>query len=63
MNLLSKMVAQHTSARIVIVGGGIAGLSTAVRLTQAGFPITVLEASRMGGGASTRNQGWLHSGA
>jgi glycine/D-amino acid oxidase-like deaminating enzyme len=52
-----------TSQRIVIVGGGIAGLASAARLAQAGLPVTVLEASQLGGAASTRNQGWLHSGA
>lgn len=52
-----------TSKRVVIVGGGISGLSIAVRLAQDGFPVTVLEASRLGYGASTRNQGWLLSGA
>jgi glycerol-3-phosphate dehydrogenase len=51
-----------SSERIVIVGGGFAGLSTAVRLAQAGLPVTVLEASKLGFAASTRNQGWLHSG-
>ncbi|MGE5192042.1 MAG: NAD(P)/FAD-dependent oxidoreductase [Deltaproteobacteria bacterium] len=51
-----------TSRRIVIVGGGIAGLSAAVRLSQAGLAVTLLEASQLGGAASTRNQGWLHSG-
>jgi len=55
-------VHSHTSQRIVIVGGGIAGLSAAVRLAQAGLPVTVLEASKLGAAASTRNQGWLHSG-
>lgn len=54
---------QHGEGRVVIVGGGIAGLSTATLLVQAGVPVTVLEASRLGAGASTRNQGWLHSGA
>ncbi len=49
--------------RVVIVGGGIAGLSIAVRLGQAGLPVTLLEASLLGFGASTRNQGWLYSGA
>jgi len=53
----------HTSKRIVIVGGGISGLSIATRLAQAGLPVTVLEASQLGYGASTRNQGWLYSGA
>ncbi len=53
----------HSSERIVIVGGGFAGLSAAVRLAQAGLPVTVLEQSKLGYAASSRNQGWLHSGA
>jgi glycine/D-amino acid oxidase-like deaminating enzyme len=53
----------ETSERIIIVGGGFAGLSIAARLAQAGLPVTVLEASTLGCEASTRNQGWLHSGA
>jgi len=53
---------QQAAQRIVIVGGGIAGLSAAVRLAQAGLPVTLLESSQLGGAASTRNQGWLHSG-
>src|SRR5262245_13190396 len=51
-----------TTGRIVIVGGGIAGLATAVRLAEAGFPVTLFEASDLGSAASTRNQGCLHSG-
>lgn len=53
----------HSASRIVIVGGGISGLSIAVRLAQARLPVTLLEASSLGCGASTRNQGWLYSGA
>lgn len=52
-----------TTSRIVVVGGGFAGLSAAVRLAQAGLPVTVLESYELGYEASTRNQGWLHSGA
>ena len=51
-----------TSRRVAIVGGGIAGLATAVRVAQAGLPVTLFEASVLGSAASTRNQGWLHSG-
>jgi len=49
----------HHANRVVIVGGGVAGLSIAVRLAQSGLPVTVLEASKLGHEASTRNQGWL----
>ena len=53
---------QQTTERVVIVGGGIAGITIAFRLAEAGLPVTVLEAGLLGGGASTKNQGWLHSG-
>lgn len=53
---------RNHSERVVIVGGGVSGLSIAHVLAQAGLPVTVLEASRPGFGASTRNQGWLHAG-
>lgn len=49
--------------RIVVVGGGFAGLASATQLAQAGFPVTLIEASELGYAASTKNQGWLHSGA
>ena len=51
------------SRRIVIVGGGVSGLSIAVRLSQSGLPVTLLESGRLGHAASTKNQGWLYSGA
>ncbi len=54
--------ASHSSRRIAIVGGGVAGLSAAVRLAQSGLPVTLFEAGTIGHAASTRNQGWLHSG-
>ncbi|MFW6124840.1 MAG: NAD(P)/FAD-dependent oxidoreductase [Pirellulales bacterium] len=51
------------SAEVLIVGGGVAGLSIAMLAGRAGLPVRLLEAERTGFGASTRNQGWLHSGA
>ena len=54
---------KHTARRIVIVGGGVSGLSIAVRLSQSGLPVMVLESSSLGQAASTKNQGWLYSGA
>jgi gamma-glutamylputrescine oxidase len=40
-----------------VVGGGIAGLSTALHLAQRGYRVTVLEAERVGWGASGRSGG------
>lgn len=54
---------KHAARRIVIVGGGVAGLSIAVRLSQSGLAVMVLEGGSLGQDASTKNQGWLYSGA
>jgi glycine/D-amino acid oxidase-like deaminating enzyme len=45
------------SARVAIVGGGYAGLSTALELAKEGTDAVVLEANELGCGASTRNGG------
>ncbi|QDU40199.1 Anaerobic glycerol-3-phosphate dehydrogenase subunit A [Maioricimonas rarisocia] len=52
----------ETSQRVIVVGGGFAGLSIAARLAQSAVPVTLLEGAELGFEASTRNQGWLHSG-
>jgi D-amino-acid dehydrogenase len=43
----------------VIVGAGPIGLATACRLAQDGAAVTVVDAVHGGGGASTRNAGWI----
>src|SRR5208283_49722 len=43
--------------RVAIVGGGYAGLSTALGLAKHGIDAVVLEAKELGFGASTRNGG------
>ena len=44
-------------ADVVVVGGGFAGLSAALELAQRGLSVVLLEADRMGSGASGRNGG------
>lgn len=50
---------EHIEADVCIVGGGFTGLSSALHLAEAGFKVVVLEAARIGFGASGRNGGQL----
>ena len=47
---------------VAIIGAGYTGLSAALHLAQKGFSVTVLEAHRVGFGASGRNGGQVGSG-
>ncbi len=51
-----------TKADVCIVGGGYTGLSAALHLAQRGLDVVVLEAQRVGFGASGRNGGQVGSG-
>ena len=46
-----------------IVGGGISGLMTALRLAKCGFRVGLFEKGEIGSEASTSNHGMIHSGA
>src|SRR5438874_10284094 len=50
------------TARVAIVGGGYAGLSTALELAKHGIDAVGLEANELGFGASTRNGGAVSGG-
>ncbi|SHE96827.1 gamma-glutamylputrescine oxidase [Kaistia soli DSM 19436] len=49
-------------AHVAIVGGGYTGLSAALHLAEAGIETVLIEANRIGSGASGRNGGQLHTG-
>ncbi len=54
--------ANRVRADVCIVGAGFTGLSAALHLAQAGKSVVVLEAQRIGWGASGRNGGQLFGG-
>jgi gamma-glutamylputrescine oxidase len=47
---------------VCVVGGGFTGLSAALHLAERGYDVVLLEAERVGWGASGRNGGQLNSG-
>lgn len=49
-------------ADVAIVGGGYTGLSAAYHLAKAGADVVLIEAHRLGDGASGRNGGQLGTG-
>ncbi|MEV0032420.1 FAD-dependent oxidoreductase [Nocardia sp. NPDC050793] len=49
----------NTPRTALVVGAGIAGLSTAYHLARRGVEVTVVEAEHVGAGASHGNAGWV----
>jgi len=47
---------------VCVIGGGLAGISTALGLAERGVSVVLLEAERMGWGASGRNGGFISCG-
>ncbi|HCS23595.1 MAG TPA: gamma-glutamylputrescine oxidoreductase, partial [Rhodospirillaceae bacterium] len=50
------------SADVCVIGAGYSGLSTALTLAEAGRRVVVLEAAKVGWGASGRNGGQIIPG-
>ena len=44
---------------VCVIGGGYTGLSSAIHLAERGYSVALLEAERIGWGASGRNGGQL----
>lgn len=57
---MSDYVHTGPSARVVVIGGGVIGVTTAVALARRGLQVTLLEGGRtLGAGATARNGGQL----
>lgn len=54
-------LAESIRTDICIIGGGYTGLSAALHLAERGYAVCVIEANKIGWGASGRNGGQLHS--
>ena len=52
----------EVAADVAVVGGGYTGLSAALHLAEAGFDVALVEANRVGWGASGRNGGQVGPG-
>lgn len=55
-------LAGDEAADVCVVGGGYTGLSTALNLAERGYSVILLEANRIGWGASGRNGGQICTG-
>ena len=47
------------STTVVVIGGGIVGLTAALTLAERGVPVVLLEKGRIGAEQSSRNLGWV----
>ena len=52
-------IEQPSSTEVVVIGGGVAGVSTAYYLAEAGVPVVLCEKGRIAGEQSSRNWGWI----
>jgi glycine/D-amino acid oxidase-like deaminating enzyme len=52
----------HHEADVCVIGGGLAGLTTARECQARGFSVILLEAARLAGAASGRNGGFVSNG-
>ena len=56
-----RLLGEHR-CDVAIVGAGFTGVSTALYLTERGYDVALIEANRVGWGASGRNGGQLIDG-
>jgi glycine/D-amino acid oxidase-like deaminating enzyme len=57
-----SFLSEAATCDVVVVGGGFSGVNTAVELTERGYEVILIEANRIGWGASGRNGGQIIGG-
>ncbi len=62
MRPTSRALAGEHRCDVVVVGGGFTGVSAMLHLAERGYDVVLLEANRIGWGASGRNGGQLIDG-
>jgi gamma-glutamylputrescine oxidase len=62
LQLACESLKGEISADVCVIGAGYTGLSAALELADAGYKVVVLEAERIGYGASGRNGGQVCTG-
>lgn len=58
----TRQLAGHHKVDVAVVGGGMTGCSAALHLAERGYKVTLLEANRIGWGASGRSGGQILNG-
>jgi len=61
-SVLAPKLKEKISIDVCVIGGGLAGVSTALGLVERGSSVAVVEANQIGWGASGRNGGFVASG-
>jgi len=58
----ARSLQEHIDTPVCVIGGGLAGISTALGLAERGIKSVLLESQQIGWGASGRNGGFVGRG-